>query len=118
MESYEGIGTGVIILYLVFIAFIIICYWKIFEKAGKPGWAAIIPIYNVIVLLEIVNKPGWWILLYLIPVVNIVIGIIVIHRLSLSFGKDVGFTIGLILLGIIFIPILAFGSATYSKLPA
>ena len=87
--------------------------WTIFSKAGKPGWASIVPIYNLIVLLEIVGKPWWWLFLMLIPIVNIVILIIVWHNLSLSFGKGGGFTVGLILLGIIFLPILAFGDAKY-----
>ena len=92
---------------------IIIAYWKIFTKAGKPGWAAIIPIYSGIVLLEIVGKPVWWIILLLIPGVNVVIAIIVIHRLSVSFGKDVGMTLLLLLLPIIGYPVLAFGDAKY-----
>jgi hypothetical protein len=105
---------GVIILiYLASIVLIIASLWTIFSKAGKPGWASIVPIYNTIVLLEIVGKPWWWLLLMLIPIVNIVILIIVYHNLSLSFGKDGGFTVGLILLGIIFLPILAFGDAKY-----
>ena len=87
--------------------------WKIFEKAGKPGWAAIIPIYNFIVWLEIVGKPWWWLLLCLIPGVVVVIGIWAINLLSLSFGKSTGFTIGLIFLSFIFIPILGFGDAEY-----
>jgi hypothetical protein len=117
MDSYDGIGAIGIIIYLAIIVLIFASYWKIFEKAGKPGWAGIIPIYNIIVLLEIVNKPVWWFILLLIPFVNIVIGIIVIHRLSLSFGKDVGFTIGILILGFIFLPMLAFGDAKYAKLP-
>jgi hypothetical protein len=87
--------------------------WTIFSKAEKPGWAAIVPIYNLLVLLEIVGKPMWWFILMLIPIVNIVILIIVYHNLSLSFGKNAGFTVGLILLGVIFLPILAFGDAKY-----
>ncbi|MEA2042760.1 MAG: DUF5684 domain-containing protein, partial [Bacteroidota bacterium] len=87
--------------------------WKIFEKAGKPGWASIIPIYNLIVLLEIVGKPVWWFILYLIPIVNIIFLIWTINLLSKSFGKDEGFTIGLILLGVVFYPILGFGDAEY-----
>ena len=87
--------------------------WTTFSKAGKPGWAAIVPIYNLIVLLEIVGKPWWWLFLMLIPIVNLVILIIVYHNLSLSFGKSGGFTVGLILLGFIFLPILAFGDAKY-----
>ncbi len=93
---------------------VIIALWKIFEKAGKPGWAAIIPIYNIIVLLEIVGKPLWWIILFLIPLVNIIFGIWVTNLLSKSFGKNEGFTVGLILLPFIFYPILGFGNAKYN----
>jgi len=103
----------IIVIYLAIIVLMIASMWTIFSKAGKPGWASIVPIYNLIVLLEIVGKPWWWLLLMLIPIVNIVILIIVYHNLSLSFGKDGGFTVGLILLGIIFLPILAFGDAKY-----
>ena len=87
--------------------------WKIFSKAGQPGWAAYVPVYNLLVLLEIVGKPWWWLLLMLIPVVNIVLLIIVLNNLSRSFGKGAGFTVGMIFLGFIFMPILAFGSAKY-----
>jgi hypothetical protein len=115
MNSAEGIGTFGIIIYLAVVVIVIAGIWKTFEKAGKPGWAAIIPIYNIIVLLEITGKPIWWILLFLIPIVNIVIAIMVYHALSTSFGKGVGFTLGLIFLSFIFFPILGFGDATYSK---
>ncbi len=103
----------IIVIYLAIIVLMIASMWTIFSKAGKPGWASIVPIYNLIVLLEIVGKPWWWLLLMLIPIVNIVILIIVWYNLSLSFGKSGGFTVGLILLGIIFLPILAFGDAKY-----
>lgn len=110
--------AGLILLPLIIsllsaIFLIIIPMWKIFTKAGKPGWACIIPIYNIIVMLEVVKKPVWWIILMLIPIVNIVIAIIVIHQLSLSFGKGTGFTVGLILLPVIFLPILGYGSSQY-----
>jgi len=91
----------------------LVAYWVIFTKAGKPGWASLIPIYNVIVLLEIVGRPIWWIVLLFIPLVNIVVYAIVIMDLATSFGKGLGFAIGLILLPYIFLLILAFGSATY-----
>ncbi|GAA3961897.1 DUF5684 domain-containing protein [Mucilaginibacter dorajii] len=91
----------------------IISMWKLFEKAGKPGWAAIIPIYNVIVMLEIVGKPVWWIILFLIPCVNIIFAIWTINLLSKSFGQSEGFTIGLILLPFVFYPILGFGNYPY-----
>jgi hypothetical protein len=101
------------IFYIGIILLLIIAQWKIYEKAGQPGWAVIIPFYNLYILLKIVGKPGWWILLYFIPLVNIVIAIMVTHRLSKSFGHDVGFTLGLIFLGFIFYPILGFGESRY-----
>ena len=91
----------------------IAAFWRIFEKAGKPGWASIIPIYNIIILLEIVGKPLWWLLLMLLPVVNIIFAIWIINLLSKSFGKSEGFTVGLIFLSFIFYPILGFGNAVY-----
>lgn len=87
--------------------------WKVFTKAGKPGWASIVPIYNAIVLLEIAGKPLWWIVLLLIPGVNIVILFIVSIDVARNFGKGTGFGIGLALLGFIFYPILGFGDARY-----
>jgi hypothetical protein len=108
-----GVSAGVGIVYLAIIILMIAAMWKIFTKAGKPGWAAIIPIYNMIVLLEIVGKPIWWFILMFIPVVNIVILIIVNLELAKKFGQSVGFAIGLILLAPIFYPILGFGSARY-----
>ena len=106
-------GVLVILIILAFALFMIVSYWKVFEKAGQPGWGVLIPIYNILLLLKIAGKPGWWILLYLIPLVNIVIGIIVCIDIAKNFGKDAGFGIGLAFLGIIFYPILAFGSAQY-----
>ncbi|MBS1487685.1 MAG: signal peptidase I [Bacteroidetes bacterium] len=101
------------VIYVAIIVLMIVSMWKIFVKAGKPGWAAIIPIYNIIVLLEIVNKPIWWFILLIIPLVNFIILIILIHRLSLSFGQGVGFTLLLIFVGIIGFPMLAFGDYKY-----
>lgn len=99
-----GIAIGVVMLAAM---------WRVYTKAGEPGWAAIIPIYNIIVLLKIIGRPAWWIVLYLIPIVNFVIAIMVYDGLSKSFGKGTGFTIGLIFLGPIFLLILGFGSARY-----
>jgi hypothetical protein len=105
-------GTIVVICIAV-IVLMIVSLWKIYTKAGKPGWACIIPIYNIIVLLEIVHKPWWWLLLMLIPVVNIVFAIWMYNLLSIRFGKGVGFTIGILLLPFIFLPILGLGDAKY-----
>ena len=105
-----------IVFFLIFLAvfvFLIAAMWKIYEKAGQPGWAAIVPIYNSYILLKIVGKPGWWLLLFLIPFVNIVYAVWTYNMLSKSFGKDEGFTVGLLLLSIVFFPILGFGDARY-----
>lgn len=82
-------------------------------KAGKPGWAAIIPIYNIIVLLQIADKPLWWIILFLIPLVNLIMAILVSIAVAEKFGKGAGFGVGLALLGLFFYPILGFGDAQY-----
>ena len=117
LDTATGAAAGAaLLLTLICLAvalLVIASMWKVFTKAGKPGWAAIVPIYNTIVLLEIVGKPTWWIILLLIPFVNIIVLLIVINELSKSFGRGVGTTLGLIFLGFIFWPILAFGSAQY-----
>jgi hypothetical protein len=92
---------------------IIIAMWKVFTKAGQPGWAAIIPIYNIYVLCKVAGRPGWWLLLLLIPFVNFIILIILSIDIAKNFGKGVGFGLGLAILGFIFWPILGFGSAQY-----
>ena len=107
---------ALMLLYVLFVIFEVASMWIVFTKAKKPGWAVLIPIYDIIVWLEIIKKPWWWILLLLIPVVDIVILIIMTHRLSRSFGQGVGFTVGLILLGFIFVPMLAFGKYQYTAL--
>jgi len=106
------IGAMIIPIIIIWVV-MVISHWKIYEKAGKPGWAAIIPIYNFIVLLEIVGKPVWWIILLLVPCVNIVIIVWVTNLLSKSFGQSEGFTVGLLLLGIVFYPMLGFGNYQY-----
>jgi ABC-type sulfate transport system permease subunit len=113
--EYGNYQMGVVgwILYIVLIVFYLFCLWRIFVKAGKPGWAAIVPIYNIIVELEIVGKPWFWLLLMLVPVVNVVLGVIVIFRLAKVFGHGTGFGFGLLFLSFIFLPILAFDSSSY-----
>ncbi len=101
------------VFYFGFIIFLIAAQWKIYTKANQPGWACIVPIYNLYILTKIVKKPGYWVLFMLIPLVNIVFLIWTTNLLSKAFGKDEGFTVGLIFLGFIFYPILAFGDAQY-----
>jgi len=114
-NDYGSGGPGFLgtLIYLILVVFYIYCFWRIFVKAGKPGWAAIIPIYNILVELEIVGRPWYWLLLMLIPIVDIVLGIIVIFRMAKVFGHSVGFGFGLLFLSFIFFPILAFDSSTY-----
>jgi hypothetical protein len=92
---------------------VIVAMWKVFTKAGQPGWASIIPIYNIYIWCKIVGRPGWWVILLFIPLVNFIIAIILCIDLAKSFGKGVGFGLGLAFLGFIFWPILGFGSAQY-----
>ena len=107
--------SGVFMLVMMaIIVFMIASMWKVFVKAGQPGWAAIVPIYNVIVLLQITGKPLWWIVLCMIPLVNIVIMILICIDLAKCFGQSAGFGIGLALLGFVFFPILGFGSSRYT----
>lgn len=101
------------LIYLAVIVFMIVSMWKVFTKAGQPGWACIIPIYNLYVLLKIASKPGWWLILFFIPLVNIVISFLMCLGIAKSFGKGEGFAVGLFFLGFIFFPILAFGEARY-----
>lgn len=111
--SAESPSPVVLIVELLIAVLVIVATWKVFTKADRPGWAAIIPIYNMYVWCKIVGRPGWWVILMLIPLVNIIVGIIVCIDMAKSFGKGAGFGIGIALLGIIFLPILGFGSAQY-----
>lgn len=98
------------LFYLAFVVVYIAGMWKAFEKAGQPGWACLIPFYNFYIMTKIGGKPGWWVLLLFIPVANIVVAIWTLNMISKSFGKDEGFTAGLIFLGFIFWPILGFSN--------
>jgi hypothetical protein len=116
MDYNNGLASGVgIVGWLFYMAILVVVFlvqWKIFVKAGKPGWACLVPIYNILVLLEIVGKPWWYLLLMFIPVANIVILIMMMIALAQVFGKSGGFAVGLIFLSI-FMAILAFGDAKY-----
>jgi len=110
-----GLGVFLIIFFFALVIILIVSYWKIFTKAGKPGWAALIPIYNTVVLAEIAGQPWWYGLMPLLAFIPYVGGIVVLifmilieYKLALAFGKDTAFVVGLILLPFIFFPILAF----------
>jgi len=111
-----GMGGGSVVMMIVWLAFailMIVATWKVFVKAGRPGWAVLIPFYNTYVFLKIAGKPGWWLILFFVPLLNLIVGIIATVAFAQKFGKGGGFTVGLILLPIIFMPILAFGEAQY-----
>ena len=113
-NSAAGVFGGVFLI-VIFAVLVVLfaAMWKVFTKAGKPGWAAIVPIYNLVVLLQIAGRPGWWTILFFIPLVSIVVAIITYIDLAKSYGKGAGFGVGLALFGVIFLPILGFGSARY-----
>lgn len=100
-------GTAIVSILLI------ICYWKLYEKANEPGWAAIVPFYNTYVLFKMAFGNGWMFLLLLVPIVNIVFAIMLPFKLAKAFGKSSGFGVGLWLLPIIFYPLLAFSSNKY-----
>ncbi len=121
MDSSTDPSSFVIMLLLVGTSIILIGIagtWRVFIKAGKPGWACIVPLYNVLILLEITGKPQWWLILFLIPGINVIAYIWTINLLSKSFGQDQGFAVGLVLLWPLFMCMLGFGDAVYLGPPA
>jgi len=112
------VGIVILVVQIVVVLLLVASLWGIFAKAGKPGWGSIIPIWNTILILQVAGKPAWWFILLLVPVVGFVIWIIACIGLAKSFGKGAGFGIGLLLLPIIFLPILAFGSAQHASVTA
>jgi len=120
-----GLAAGALFVFLIWMLFAlvialvgIVALWKIFVKAGQPGWAAIIPIYNMYIMLKVIGRPGWWIILFFIPFVNFIITIVMALDLGKAFGKDAGFSIVLLwLFSIIGYLILGFGKAEYKGVP-
>ena len=114
-EDAGGGAGGMIglVIYLALVVLVIAGFWKTFEKAGKPGWGSLVPIYNAVLLLEIAGKPIWWFILFFIPIVGLIIAILVSIEVAKNFGKGAGFGLGLAFLPFIFYPILGFGSAKY-----
>lgn len=112
-----GLGMGAMIFGLLVYIFYGYCMYKIFQKAGREdAWAAFVPVYNMIVLLDIVKKPIWWIILFFIPFVNLYASWVVNDRLAKAFGKETPlYTLLLFFFGFIFIPVLAFSSDKYDS---
>jgi hypothetical protein len=118
-DSSGGLGAvfGGSLMTLVWLAIVfafIVGGWKMFEKAGQPGWAIVIPFYNAYIMLKIAGRPAWWLLLFLIPLVNVVFAVILAIDVAKSFGQSAawGFFLLFLLCGIGYL-ILGFGSATY-----
>ena len=110
---YDSVSPAYTIFMIIVMIVIVVANWKIFTKAGKPGWAILIPIYNVIVMLEIVKKPIWWTIMLFIPVVNVVFAIMIIYAFVLKFGKPGWHVVLALFVGIIYYPYIAFSDAKY-----
>lgn len=112
-----GMAAGISVVYMIFAwaiaIFSIVCMWKVFAKAGKPGWASLIPIYNMVVMFQIAGMSPWMLLLMLLPIANIIVAIMLYINFAKAFGKSGGFACGLIFLNPIFMAILAFDKSEY-----
>ena len=110
VEAFSVNGPFAIALYVV----MVLSWWFIFEKAGKPAWWSLIPILNFVAFIDIAGKPWWYILLLLIPVVNIIVWIMLMMSFSEAFNQDgCLFALGLTFLPPLFLLFLAFGDAEY-----
>jgi len=121
-QGGDGGGGGLAgllcpLLMLLIFVLILIGVWKVFVKAGQPGWGCLIPILNVYLMVKIAGRPGWWFLLFFIPIVQFVMAIIVSIDIAKNFVKGVGYGLGLAFLGFIFWPLLGFGDAKYNPVP-
>lgn len=115
-DSALAVGLGLlfmVIYFAVIFAIVGVLYMGIFTKSGRPAWGAFVPVYNGIKLLEIAGRPWYWYLLFFIPFAGIYFSIVSMNDLAKSFGKDAGYTVGLVLLPVVFVPILSYGSARY-----
>ena len=121
LATNGGLDAILVVIYIAVIVLEIAALWKVFVKAGQPGWAAIIPIWNLYILLKVIGRPPWWLLLFLVGVIVpfvgwillLVLGVIIALDLAKSFAKSTGFAVGLFLLNFIFVPILGFGDSRY-----
>jgi len=112
--SNPAVSAIFVLFNLAFAVFMVVVQWKIFVKAGEPGWASIVPIYNAVLLMKIAGKPGWWVILMFVPFANLVVVILMDIGLARNFGRSDGFAAGLIFLPVIFLAVLALGDSRYS----
>ena len=108
-------GGAFFLVFLVVFVIVAAGMWKMFEKAGEPGWAALVPIYNLVVLVKIAGKEVWWVILMLLPCVNFVAAVLICIDIARKFGKDTLYGVGLAFLPFIFFPMLGFGAAQYNR---
>ena len=122
-EIADGIAFILIVVVVVCLVALvlgvlqIVGMWKVYKKAGYQGWESIVPFYNLYIMLQIANRPGWWLILFFVPVVQIVAQVMVNYDIALSFNKDWGMAFGLTFLPWIFFPMLGFDKSTYVKVP-
>ena len=114
-KNWGEMSAGSLMVSLVLAVLVLAGMWQIFEKAGEAGWKCLIPIYNLYILLKICSKDWWWLLMFLIPVVNLVFIIMLYNALAKSFGHGGGYTVGLLFLPFIFVPMLGFGKDKYKR---
>lgn len=114
-SSSSSVFGLVLLIPLAIFVFYVVAGWRVFVKAGEPGWGIFVPIFNLYLVCKISGRPEWWLILFFIPLVNVAIGLIVAMDIAKAFSKSSGFGIGLWLLSFIFVPILGFGSARYTQ---
>ncbi len=115
--SDGSMGAIGMLVWLAICVTVIAGMWRVFTKAGEPGWGVLIPIYNFYLLCRIAQRPGWWLILMFIPIVNLAVAIVLSIDIARHFGKGAGFGVGLAFLGMVFYPILGFGNAEYDSAP-
>ena len=112
-STFALLNTVMVIYLIIFCIFIIICFWKIYKKMGKPGWTSLIPIYNLYILIKVLLGKGWYLLFSFIPIINLFFFLYLLIKLGKSFGKEGTFLVFMALLPFIFIPILAFDNSKH-----
>ena len=117
LAQQGGGGGGMfgMLIWLAIVGAVIASMWKVFDKAGQPAWGCLVPIYNLYLLTKIANRPAWWMVLFFVPFVNFLAFGVISFDIAKAFGKGAGFGLGLFLLGFVFYPMLAFGSAEYQS---
>jgi hypothetical protein len=111
-QASAAASTTTSLLVLALVLLVVVAMWKVFERAGEPGWAALVPLYNLYILTRVAQMSGWWVLAAFIPVLNIVFCFATSIGVAKRFNKSTGYGIGLALLPFIFYPMLAWGDVS------